>query len=266
MKKNIFLILFFIFTLVACENIFDEVAKKDTEQALFYEAKLKLNARDYSGAIAIMQSLDPVFLARRDVSLVYASAFSGRCGLEFVELVQDLSNMGSATLFLFLMNTFVGGTDEKITDCLAAEARLKDIGNQTQRTSDENILMGFSSLTKVGTIVSRYADLNSDGITDPAFDHCSTAEFPDSAVREVGTGMANAILSIAAVASDISSDALANITNSCNLTSELNVFCTNTDPSVYSALEVSALRQLIGSSDSGIGACPAFLDPACVCP
>ncbi|MCC6137285.1 MAG: hypothetical protein IT287_01530 [Bdellovibrionaceae bacterium] len=251
---------------ISCSNVLEQVAKKDTEQAVFFEAKMALNERNYDSAITLLQSLGPAFLAQRNVSLIYASAYSGRCGLEFVTLVESLTNMSTDNLFLFLQSAFPGGTDTRIADCLASEAILNGLGDYTQRLSDENILMGFSSLTKVGTILSRYSDLDSDGITDPAFDHCSLTDLPDSAVREVGTGVANAVLSISSVASDISSGTLDDITAYCALAPELNVFCTNTDPNAYSALELRVFRQLIGSTDLGVGACTNFTDLACVCP
>lgn len=143
---------FFLFAVIvictSCDNVFDEVAKKDTEQAVYYEAKLALNERDYTSAISLLQSLGPTFLAQRDVSLVYASAFSGRCGMEFVSLVDSLSNMGASNLFLFLMQTYTGAVDQNIADCLASEAILNGFGDYTQRIADENVLMGFSSLQK----------------------------------------------------------------------------------------------------------------------
>lgn len=270
--KKILKLLVTVVVCVSCSNVFEEVAKKDTEQSVYYEAKLALNDRNYDSAISLLQSLGPTFLAQRDVALIYASAYSGRCGLEFVTLIEALSTIGSDNLFLFLMGNYVGGTDARIADCLASEAILNGFGDYTVRIPDENILMGFSSLTKIGTILSRYADTDGDGVTDddgtPAgtFDHCDTTDFPDSAVREIGTGMANAITSITAVATDISSGTLTEITDYCNMDSNLNIFCTNTDPNAYTANHIRALRQLLGSADMGIGACTNFTDLACVCP
>lgn len=265
MKKIFFLMMSFSF-LISCKNVLQSTANKGTPEAVYYQAKMRLNDRDYTGAIRLLESLGTSFLSRRDVALIYASAHSGRCGLEFVSFVESLSSIGSDSLFPFLMESFVNGTDEKIADCLLSESILAGLGDYTQRLSDENILMGFSSLTKVGTILSRYFDLDGDGIADAGVDHCDETDFPEAQVREIGTGMANAILSISTVASDISSDALSDITSYCDMNVNLNVFCTNTDPASYSANEVRALRQLMGSSDLGVGTCGNFTDLACVCP
>ncbi len=258
-----------LFTLTACsENILKETAKTNTTEAVYYQAKLEMNDGNYTTAIQLLQSLDPTFLARRDVSLVYASAFSGRCGLNFVNLLTQLDSVGSAsTLFVFLMNLFPNGTDSKIGDCVTSESTLNTIGDYTVRTTDENILMGLSSITKVGTVLNRYADTDSDGSTDGTFDHCDLTDFPDDAVREIGTGIANAILSINQVGSAVSSDTLSEITAICAMNANLNVFCTTTDKSAYTAMEVTFLRSILASTSEGIGAvsCPgSFI--TCICP
>lgn len=257
----------FIFLLAGCsDNILDETAKTDTPAAIYYQAQLKMNDGDYNTAITLLQSLGPTYLSRRDVALVYASAYSGRCGLNFVNLVNQLDNVGAAsTIFVYFMQLFPEGTDLKISDCVFSETTVTALGDHTQRTEDENILMGLSSITKVGTILSRYADSDNDGAADAAFDHCDLVDFPDDAVREIGTGIANAILSISAVSGSISSDALADILATCALDPNLNSFCTTTDKTSYTALEVRALRAILGSTDQGVGACPGSF-AACICP
>jgi hypothetical protein len=261
-------VFFIFFVPIGCSNVLDETAKTDTPAAIYYEAKELMSEGDYNAAIQLLQSLGPTYLSQRDVALVYASAFSGRCGLNLVNLVTQLEDVGTApTLFLFFMGLFPGGTDAKIGDCVFSESTVNTFGDYTQRTADENILMGLSSITKVGTILSRYADADNDGAADAGFDHCDLTDFPDDAVREIGTGIANAILSISAVSSSISSDTLDDITAICALNVNLNAFCTTTDKNSYSALEVTFLRSVLASTNEGIGAptCPgSFI--TCICP
>ncbi len=109
----------FIFLIAGCSgNIFDETAKTNTPAAIYYQAQLKMNDGDYNTAIALLQSLGPTYLSQRDVALVYASAYSGRCGLNFVNLITQLESVGSAnTIFIYFMQLFPGGTDLKIADC-----------------------------------------------------------------------------------------------------------------------------------------------------
>lgn len=264
MRKLFFI--FLLFPFFGCENVLKETAKKDTREAVYYEAKRAMDRRDFDTAITLMQSLGPTFLAQRDVATIYASAFSGRCGLNFVNLLTNLENLTSAGAILgSLMGLFPEGTDEKITDCVLAQGILESFGDHTQRNADENILMGLSSLTKVGTVLSRYADTDNDGVADATFDHCSNTDLPDDAVGEVGTGIALSILSVSSVASDISADTFAEITDLCALDPNLNVFCTVTNKNDYTALQLRALRAVIGSNDFGISACTGdFL--TCICP
>jgi hypothetical protein len=263
MKKWIIL----LFLCAGCsENVFKEIAKPNTPEAVYYQAKLSMNDGDYDAAILLLESLSLTFLANRDVALVYASAYSGRCGLNFVNLLTQLEGVATApTIFYLLMGSFPGGTDSKITDCIIAETTVNTFGTYTVRSTEENILMGLSSLTKVGTILNRWADADSDGVADAGFDHCDVLDFPDTAVREIGTGIANAILSISAVSSSISSDAITDITAMCALNPLLNSFCTNTDASAYTALEVKFLRSILASGDEGIGA-PTCAGSFVTCP
>lgn len=262
-RKIIFLL---SFVLLSCENVLDETAKRNTPEAVYYQAKMRLNERDYTGAINLLQSLGPAFLAQRPVSLVYASAYSGRCGLEFVTFADSLQGVASAgSIFSFLMGTYPDSTDTRIADCVVSEGIVNSFGTASQRSADENVLMGLSSLTKVGVILNRYADTDSDGSPDAGFDHCDNTDFPEDGVREIGSGIAQSILSIAAVGSGLSDDALQEITDLCAIDPQLNVFCTTTDKNAFNATEVSALRSVLGSSDLGIGSCVGgFL--ACICP
>ncbi len=261
-----YLQIFLIFFVMGCDNILEETAKKDTREAVYYQAKKAMDSKDYDTAITLMLSLGPTFLAQRDVAAVYASAYSGRCGLDFVQLVSDLENVGaSPSVLLYLMGIFPNGTDAKITDCVLAEGILKSFGNESARTDDENVLMGLSSLTKVGIVLNRYADSDNDGVADAGFDHCDATDLPDDAVGEIGTGIGLSLLSISAVASDLSSDTFTAITDLCALDPSLNAFCTTTDKNNFTANEIKALRAVIGSTDFGIASCAgAFI--TCLCP
>lgn len=263
--KNYFCLTFLFF--LGCSNVLKETGKTNTPQAILFSAKEKMNTKDYDGAISLLQTLDPTYLAQRDVALIYASAYSGRCGLDFFNLLGDLESIGSSPIFLFMMTTFPGGTVAKEADCVTSETALNNIGAYTARTGDENILMGLSSFTKIGTILSTYADIDVDGTTDAGFDHCSATDLPDDAVREIGTGLANALLSISQVGASIGGGSLSSISSVCSLDPSLNAFCTNTDKNTYTALEVKVLRAIIGSNDLGIASCVgSFANVACLCP
>ena len=252
--------------LLSCGNVLEDTGNKDTKEAIFYDAQTKLNARQYSAAIDLLESLGSDFLAQPDVAVIYASAYSGRCGLDAVNLATSLSSFSSSgSIFLPIMNLFLNGTDSKISDCETSEGILKNLGDETARTADENLLMGFSSFAKIGTILSRFADTDGDGAVDPGFQYCDLNALPDDAVREIGTGVALAITSVTAVGGDLSSNALISVTDFSQLDPQLNIFCTATDKTAFTVPEVAVLRAVIGSTNQGIGACPGDFT-ACICP
>lgn len=265
--KTIYIWLIALMALPACTNVLDETADKHTDEAIFHNAQMKMDDHNFDEAITLFESLDASFLARRDVAIIYASAYSGRCGLDFLSILDSIDDFdGNNSLFLPMMQLYPNATDQKIADCVKAEEVLKAIGDETVRTGNENILMGLSSLAKVGTVLSRFADTDNDGVVDPGFDHCSLLQFPDDAVKEVGTGIALAVTSISNAGTTISDGALTSVNNICGLNPVLDIFCTSTDKDDYSnPLAVSALRAVLGSTDQGIGACPGDFT-ACICP
>lgn len=264
-RRHIFLLLLLSTILFSCKNVFQDVEKKDTDEAIYYQAQLELNKRNFDGAVFLFELLSPAVKNSRVLAANYASAYSGRCGLDFLGLVNNLETVGDFnTIYAFLLNSYPTGTASKMADCIRAEAILDAVGDFSVRNPEENLLMAFSSLVKIGTILDHYADPDDDGdVSD--FDHCDTDIFPDEAVRHIGSGTANAILSAAASGTNVSDETLADITAFCGEHPDLSTFCTSTDPSAYSTDEVRVLRSALGSSDFGIGSCTGDL-LACACP
>ena len=271
--KCLFGLFILIFIFSGCsENLFDEIADKDTPEAVFFQAKQEIKARNYAAAISLLQSLDPLFLSDRERVPVHASAYSGRCGLEFLTLLTNLQNAGSATVLAQLMTGFPGATNLSVLDCIQAETIIEVIGDENQRNADENLLMAFNGLAKVGTILSSLADSDDDGTADAGFDQCDVTDFPEAMVRELGASVAVTLLSISAIGSSSidTGDTLTDITDICSQDPNLAVFCTSTDPSSFSANEVQAMRYIVGSNDFGIDSCGgnnfsdcALANPAC---
>jgi hypothetical protein len=258
MKKYLFIL--FLFT--GCsENLFDEIADKDTNEAIFFDAQQQLNSRNYSAAISLLSSLDPAFLANRNRIPIHASAYAGRCGLDFLVLLDTLSNTPpGATVLSTLMAGFpaatkTGGGGHE--DCTLATDLLLGIGDETVRNGDENLLMAFSSLAKIGAILSAFADTDDDGVADAAFDICVDDDdnLPEARVRDVGASFATAILSLGAVGTSYVDDSVASIQAICDFDPSLAGLCTKTDPSTFTGPEVQALRYAIGSSDFGVDRC-----------
>lgn len=258
--------------LVSCsQNIFDEIADKDSPAAIYFQAKREINARNYGVAIALLESLDPSYLQDRTRIPIYASAYAGRCGLEFLTLLDNVKTGGSRSVLTTLMTGFPDAQAANVADCMRAESILESIGDQDVRTGDENLFMAFVSLAKIGTILSSLADSDADGEADSTFNQCNVTDLPDAMVRELGSSIAVTLLSLAGVGTSYIDDATANINDLCGLDPNLAIFCTATDPTVFSAPQVQALRYAIGSRDFGINSCGGNNFVACavanpVCP
>jgi hypothetical protein len=250
----------------SCSNMLSDTANKDTKEAVFYDAQRKMDKHDYSGAIDAFESLGTDFLTQRDVAVIYASAYSGRCGLDFVSLIESLKDFsGTTPIFLMLMDFFPGGSDAKIADCVKSEGILTGIGDLSVRNANENILLGFSSFAKMGIVLSRFADTDGNGTVDAGFDHCDTTILPDDAVREIGTGLAFAVQGVQSAGDGIGGSAITDILNFCGLNPLLANFCTTTDKAAFTTQEVSAMRAVIGSSEQGLGSCSGDFT-TCICP
>lgn len=270
MQKYLGLIILFL--LASCsKNIFDEIADKETPAAIYFQAKREINKGNYSLAITLLESLDDSYLQVRERVPVYASAYAGRCGLVFLTLLDNIQNAGSGSVLVTLMSGFPGALASHVTDCMRAETILESLGGITARSSDENLLMAFVSLAKIGAILASLADTDRNGTADAGFNQCDATDLPEAMVREVGAGIAVTLLSLTAVGTSYVDDAMADITSLCQLNPNLAAVCTNIDPAVFTAPQVQALRYAIGSNDFGVNSCGNRNFTACaaanpVCP
>ena len=203
MKNGLKQLIFFflIVSIMSCANIFAGGAKKDDDASKFVDAKIKINKRDWTGAIDAILSMTPESQARREVKFLLASSYAGRCGLDFLALAQHLSNTGgSSNLFQMLLPVFEGGTTAQRDDCILAESAINSIStNPAARTDDENTLAAFIGLSKTTVAISITMDTNGDGVAD-ATDPCT---IPDADADQMVTGMTLAYNSLQQVGGSI---------------------------------------------------------------
>lgn len=256
-------------------NILSEFAKEDTNQALLQAAKIHINKGEYGDAIAEFASMTSDYLAKREVKVVYASAYAGRCGLDLLALAESMAGTLPSLLFKFLMSQYQNVTTANRDDCLQAETIIKSISTTaTERTVDENLLMIFLSFAKIGVTISAHADNDDfDGNPDVGWNACTNdaSNFPEASVREVGTGLGNALTSLTAISgqSTIGSDQTDTFTDGCADLAALNPaldFCSVTDSSAFTADQVKGIRSIVQANEwVGIGSCNNTLDN-CLCP
>lgn len=256
-------------------NILSEFAKDDTDKALFQAAKIHINNSEWDDAIADFTSMSADYLASREVAVVYASAYAGRCGLDLLALAESMAGTLPSLLFKFLMAQYKNVTVTNRDDCKQAETIIKGIATDpADRTTDENLLMIFLSFSKIGVTLSAHADSGDfDGEPDGGWDACvdDVANFPEASVREVGTGLGIALSSLTAIGGDssIGSDQGASFSALCADLGGLNPaldFCSITDAASYDADQVKGIRSIVQANEYvGIGSCNNTLDN-CLCP
>lgn len=259
--------------LVSCNrNMFSELALRETDSALLFEAKKRMDSSKWTEAIDTIAKMSAGAQARREAKVTLASAYAGRCGLNLVRFANSLSGSGGGTggLFLLFMNTLRGAEQAQAEDCKHAEETLRSIDTlPANRTVDENLMLTFISFSKMGAILSAFADTDHDGTPDTGFDACDRGQFPELAVREFGTGLTLAIEGLQGSGSSVGASLATAVTAACSTLAGINPdydFCAITDPVDFTADQVKALSGLIHSQDApGLRTCASDL-AHCVCP
>lgn len=272
-RKNIIILfsLSAIVMLVSCsQNALLESAKRDTDAALLFEAKKKMNSALWTDAITLIARMSATAQAERSTKVTLASAYAGRCGLDLIRLADQISTSSGTNFFSILGSAMRAATGPSVTDCVSAETTLLSISSDPQAlTADENMMLSFIGFSKIGAILATYADLDDDGSADAGFDACDTADIPEAMVRQFGTGITLAIASLNATGSSIASGLSTAVTSACTTLGGLDPaynFCSITDPADFTADQIKALGGLIHSTDNpGVGTCAGDI-ATCVCP
>lgn len=262
-------------TIGCSANILEAFADTTSDEALLFKAKMKINDGDYTTALTYFTSMTPLFLTRRDVIGVRSSAYAGICGLDFLDLVDGITNMGTTRLFVLLMQEFTLGTTDKRDACVLAENYMQTISTSyTDRTSDENLFLALINLSKMGVIFNRLADADADSSLDAGFDACAAGDFPDADVREVGTAINLMRTSASGVTGTTFTSFASAVNTICdNWPGGLATynFCVDGSGPIFSgasftANQLKGIRSLVNeSSDVGLGSCTGDIS-ACACP
>lgn len=272
-RKNITVLfsLLAIVMLVSCsQNALLESAKRDTDAALLFEAKKKMNSALWTDAITMIGRMSAAGQAERATKVTLASAYAGRCGLDLIRLADQISSSSGTNFFAILGSSMRAATASSVTDCISAETTLLSISSDPAAlTADENMMVSFIGFSKIGAIIAAYADLDDDGSADAGFDACDTNDISEAMVRQFGTGITLAVASLNASGSSIASDLGTAVTTACTTLSGVNPaydFCSITDPADFTADHIKALGGLIHSTDNpGVGTCAGDI-ATCVCP
>ncbi len=269
-------VIFLISVLPSCSgNILETFSDTTTNEALFFDAKELIDKSNYTGALAKFTGMSPEYLAKREVMIVHASAYAGLCGVDFLTITQALANLGTTRIFVWLVATFTGGTASKQTNCILAEDKIKAIGALgANRTSDENLLMAFVGLSKMGAILSRFSDTTpANGIADPGFNPCAAGAIISSAdAKEIATGFTITVNALSNIGSStLGSAVVTAVTAVCaDLGAPFNSLCGSPAQVLTTDIDANeerAIRSIINESeDMGLGTNCTGNAATCNCP
>lgn len=269
-----------------CANILEPLSEKDSDKALLYEARKKIDERDFSKAIETLDQLSSTYKAMNDVKLTYASAYAGACGMEFIPFFNSISNVdGSMTIFKFLRSSF---TDKSAypDSCKNAESKMREIGTTEalrlaamSGKKDINMLMALVSMAKVGGILRNKSDVdgtnsNGDGTTDATFTACDSTKISDADIIEVATGFGLLIENLPTLLGSGNSTS----NNLDSVATVINTLCTPSTCVILNDADITdntqrtkliaTYRKLVESTDAGLGGssnCTVGTPPGC-CP
>ncbi|CAM6001622.1 unnamed protein product [Sphagnum balticum] len=232
-----------------CGNIFTSVSPQNTDAALFDTATNQVDGSQWTLAIATLNEMSAAALATTEAQDLLAAAYAGRGGLNLLNLIQDLGNIGSTTLFTELLKIYDGSGQSQFSDEVTAEGIIQNIGPlAANRSLNENTLMVGIELAKLGTLIAARADPNDTGVYSASFNSCRTITPSDA--TQVVTAIGNLIDSFSSVSASIPGLSLGAIATDC---ATLGTLCTVTTASAVTANEIRLARTLVGETNLQIG-------------
>ncbi|MGZ3775950.1 MAG: hypothetical protein ACXVCN_19710, partial [Bdellovibrio sp.] len=183
-----------------------------SDEALFLDAKNKLDSSDWDSAISIITtSLSASYQARTDVKETLMYAYGGKCGISFLNMVNSLKSVSSTKMFVFALSLFAGST-VNLAACDNAYATLVSLGAASTRTNNENLFAAILGLTEMGATLHSKFDTDlagaGDGIVDAGWDSCTistvTNKLSDAEVNRIVAGIGLIFENITALGSALS--------------------------------------------------------------
>jgi hypothetical protein len=266
----------------ACTNIFENFANTESDQALYDSALSYNDQHDYDSALAQFSKMSPSAQSERKVLALWASAYAGRGGLDLLTFISAVQNMGTTNLFLFLMQNFESGSDQKMADLLAAQSKILQISTTvSDLTNDELMELTVIALGNMGTILSRYDDTGHDGTPDgnvctTAFPAYGTTPAPGDAVAQFIVSLnwvLSAVTQLSTNGVDFGPSAMTAAQSVCDALTSFGggvyasyAFCGVTSSTAVTNNQYLGALSLINESSAGIGLATCTGDiVACKC-
>ena len=237
------------------QNIFSELASKNSDEALLVDARTAVNKQDYQSAIDIITTRMSTFgQAQPETKEVLASGYAGRCGLNFINFVTALSAATSGSAFTLVSTPFVAMAVDPVS-CYTSITVLESIGATESRTSSQNAFASVVGMSLMGSAVRLYTDdmpVNGDGVQDANNISCTLTDAQvDNIVLGFGFMSKNFSYLSTSQLGSTSQSTLDSIITTC--TSVAGSSCTITDPSLVTPQIRDTIKDLMNTVEYGIG-------------
>lgn len=249
-------------------NVFAGLASEASDEALLVDARTALNNHDYDIAIDII--LNQVSVGARqttEAKELLAGGYAGKCGLNFLEFIDSLSSATAGTAFSLTATPFVGVAVDP-PSCLSALNAIESIGPASSRTLSQNVFAAIAGMSLMGSGARLYTDdspANGNGIQDSADISCGlTDEEVDLVILGFGF-MAENFSNLGSSQLGSNGSAFSGIITACD---SLGTSCNVTDPADITAPLRDAFRNLLNTSEYGVGTVvtsgnPVLIGTAC---
>ena len=241
----------FIFT--GCSNIFKAAANKESDQARLEEVSKMIDAKQWDEALEQLEALSSSEKEKASTRETWASAYAGRCGLDFFAFFGALgqTDFSSTSMFKYFMNAFTGVIVNP-NDCQLAQQKIEEIStNPALRTSSQNLFMAVLGMVKIGTYLRGIADTNGpdglgNGLADTVADggtysSCSTLAKDDA--KKIMTGIGLITSNLTALTDALSDSAISDSFGDLETLCSGN--CGKTDYTLVNDAEVLVIRNML---------------------
>ena len=242
------------FLMAACtQNLFNDVASKDSDDAILFNAEVAVNNQDWDIAIARIVSMSSGGQTLIKAREILASAYAGKCGLIFVKYTEALGAATTGSAMVRLKTPFVGATVDP-SQCRLALTQMDLIGLPSARNTNQNFFTAVVGMVLLGSGLRYYID-NTPTIGDGAndVDICTTVTNAQIDDLIIGFGYMSQNLS-SVTSSAIGGGSLTAITDMNTACQSVGgSTCQITDPALITTQLRNFFRDLVNTLEHGVG-------------
>lgn len=250
---KVFIFVFLAFNLfVGCQNnILKDMSNQTSNDAYVNDAIKALDSKDYDTAISILTTkIASDYRTNNEIRRLTAEAYAGKCGLDTLSYFTGLGN-GVTALFKIFYQPLVGVPVTPLY-CNLATAKMLEIGSVSTRTASDNTFLTVVNMARIGAVIQSALDTSpagGDGTMEATACGMTNAQI-DEVILGLGYVIENITYVSASLVGSSATSALNGLTGICQAA---GATCTVTDPAMIDNNLRNTFRDLLNTSDFGVG-------------